>query len=475
MVSQQARTGTILSGVDTLVRLLVLRAELDARDGLTTGTMVSGYPGSPLGGFDQAVDRLGAALAGHRITHRPGLNEELAVATVWGSQMGADIGYSGVDGVAGAWYGKGPGLDRSGDALRHANAMGSGPHGGVVMFCGDDPSAKSSTLACDSQFTFEDACVPVLFPADQQDALDLGVHAFRLSRYSGAWVGMKIVTAVADGTGMVDLDPDRQASNDPDAVDGVPWRHQPIAKIGPHAVPDQESLVVDRRLRAAQAYVRHNGLDRVIGATPGARLGVVCAGKTYHDVIQAFAQLGVDADGLAAAGVRILKLAMTFPLVEDTIREFAASCDEIVVVEEKRPFVETHLRGILHEAGSRVPVFGKRDRSGEVLASSAGELDPTAVAAILRRVLPALGTLRTPAPARTMLPLLALPSRTPGYCSGCPHNRSTVFPDDALVGGGVGCHGIMYFEARNAGMKSLPPTPMGAEGVPWIGLAPFVA
>ncbi|HET9050838.1 MAG TPA: indolepyruvate ferredoxin oxidoreductase, partial [Candidatus Dormibacteraeota bacterium] len=185
VTGMRAGAGTILSGVDTLVRLLVLRQQLDERDGLTTATMVSGYPGSPLGGFDLALDQLGDALAAHRIIHRPGLNEELAAATVWGSQMGAVTGYEGVDGVAGAWYGKGPGLDRSGDALKHANAMGAGPNGGVVMFCGDDPTSKSSTLACDSQYTFEDACVPVLYPGDQQDVLDLGVHAFRLSRYAG--------------------------------------------------------------------------------------------------------------------------------------------------------------------------------------------------------------------------------------------------------------------------------------------------
>jgi len=472
--ASRAGAGEVLSGVDTLVRLLLLRQRLDERDGLTTATMVSGYPGSPLGAFDLALEGLGDALAAHRIVHRPGLNEELAAVTVWGSQMGAAVEYDGVDGVAGAWYGKGPGLDRSGDALKHANAMGAGPNGGVVMFCGDDPASKSSTLACDSHHAFEDACVPVLFPGDQQDLLDLGVHAFRLSRYCGAWVGMKVVTAVADGIGTVDLDPDRHAPGEPDGVvvDGRPWRHRPLATIGPHAVPGQEALVVEHRLRAARAYARHNGLDRVVGAEPGAGLGVVCAGKTYLDVVQAFADLGVPLGELAGAGVRILKLGMTYPLVDETILEFAASVDELVVIEEKRPFVETRLRGILHEAGSGTPVSGKRDRVGRTLATSVGELDPAAVAAVLTRVMPALAPRRV---ERTRLPLLRLPARIPGYCSGCPHNRSTLVPDGALAGGGVGCHGIMYFEARNAGLRSLPPTPMGAEGVPWIGLAPFVA
>jgi indolepyruvate ferredoxin oxidoreductase len=447
----------VLSGVDALARLLVVRAQLDEREELRTATMVSGYPGSPLGGFDLVLDRQ-PDLAEHRIHHRPGLNEELAAATVWGSQMGATIPYADVDGVAGAWYGKAPGLDRAGDALKHANAMGAGPNGGVVLFCGDDPSAKSSTLTCDSQHTFEDLCVPVLYPADQQDVVDLGVHAFRLSRFAGPLVGLKVVTTVADGIGTVDLSPDRHHVVVPDE-----GQHVPLATIGPHQVPDQEALVVDHRLRAAKAYVRANRLDRVEGAGPGARLGVVCAGKTYRDVVQAFADAGVDP---AEAGVRILKLAMTFPLVEATVVEFAGSVDEVVVVEEKRPFVETQLRVVLHEAGCATPVSGKRSRTGEPQVPMVGELDAAAVATVLG--------LARPVDARTHLPLLAVPGRAPGFCSGCPHNRSTVAPAGALVGGGVGCHGIMYFEARNAGMKRLPPTPMGAEGVPWLGLAPFV-
>ncbi len=472
-VVERSREETILSGVETLARLLVLRQRLDERHGRTTATMVSGYPGSPLGGFDLTLGRMVDVLDTHRIIHRPGLNEELAAATVWGSQMGATIPYAEVDGVAGAWYGKTPGLDRCGDVLKHANAMGSGPGGGVVMFCGDDPSAKSSTLACDSHYTFQDACMPVLYPGDQQDVLDLGVHAFWLSRYSGAWVGLKIVTTVADGIGTVDLHPDRHHPSDPIWVgaDGQPWRHRPLATVGAHPVPNQEALVL-QRLIAAKAYARHNGLNPIVGAGPGARLGIVCAGKTHVDVVQAFSDLGIH--DVADIGVRVLKLGMTYPLVEETISEFASSVDELVVIEEKRPFIETQLRSILHEDDISVPVLGKRDRERRELVSSVGELDTAAVRTILTRVLPGLAE-RCPGTPRAPLPLIDLPGRSPGYCSGCPHNRSTVFPDGALVGGGVGCHGIMYFEARHQGMKSLAPTPMGAEGVPWIGLSPFVS
>ncbi len=475
-VAERSREETILSGVDALARLLLLRHQLDERDGKTTATMVSGYPGSPLGGFDLTLHHMADILDQHRIIHRPGLNEELAAATVWGSQMGATIPYAEVDGVAGAWYGKTPGLDRCGDVLKHANAMGSGPGGGVVMFCGDDPSAKSSTLACDSHFTFQDACIPVLYPADQQDVVDLGVHAFWLSRYSGAWVGLKIVTTVADGIGTVDLHPDRHHPSEPIAMDadGQHWRHRPLATVGAHPVPNQEALLL-QRLIAAKAYARHNEVNRVVGAGPGARLGIVCAGKSYVDVLQAISDLGFE--DVAGIGVRVLKLGMTYPLVEETITEFASSVDELLVIEEKRPFIETQLRSILHEDNISVPVLGKRDRDKSELASSVGELDAAAVSTILARVLPAAAERHKGAKGAkgAQLPLIALPGRSPGYCSGCPHNRSTVFPEGALVGGGVGCHGIMYFEARHQGMKSLAPTPMGAEGVPWVGLSPFVS
>ncbi len=466
---------TALSGVDALVRLLLVRQQLDERDGLRTGTMVSGYPGSPLGTLDLALEEAGPTLKAHGVVHRPGLNEELAAATVWGSQMGASLPYDGVDGVVGVWYGKTPGLDRSGDVLKHGNAMGAGPNGGVVLFCGDDPSAKSSTLTCDSQYTFEDACIPVLYPADQQDIIDLGIQAFRMARVAGCWVGLKVVTSVADGNGTTTADTARFGPVEAGLeLDGRPWRHQPLRTIGPHAVPDQEALVVRDRLRAAQAFARRNGIDRMLGGPTG-RLGVVCAGKTSTDVLQALSDLGVARDALAEAGLRVLKLGMTYPLVEETILEFAATVDELVVIEEKRPFVETQVRSILHEARSPVPVSGKRDLAGHALAPLVGELDARTVSSILVRLLPDLAAGPTATPKKRWLPLADLPARPPAFCSGCPHNRSTVFPDDAVVGGGVGCHGIMYFEARHQGMKSLPPTPMGAEGVPWVGLAPFVS
>jgi indolepyruvate ferredoxin oxidoreductase len=463
-----------LSGVGALVRLLLLRNELDGREGLSTATMVSGYPGSPLGTLDLALDAARPVLDTHRVLHRPGLNEELAAATVWGSQMGAAVPYHGVDGVVGVWYGKAPGLDRSGDVLKHGNAMGSGPNGGTLLLCGDDPSAKSSTLTCDSQYTFQDACIPVLYPGDQQDIIDLGIEAFRLSRAAGCWVGFKVVTSVADGTGSVASDLERFAPSDRAEfeLDGRRWRHEPLRTIGPHQIPDQETLVSYERLLAAEQYAERAGLNRVMGG-PRGRLGIVCAGKTYFDVVQALSDAGVPLDELAARGLRILKLGMTYPLVTRTVLDFAGSVDHVVVVEEKRPFVEAQLRSILHEARSTVPVSGKRDLDGRPLVSPVGELDARAVASVLGRLSPDLAPPERPVRTAS-LPLVEVPPRPPAFCSGCPHNRSTVVPVGALVGGGVGCHGIMYFEARQRGMKSLPPTPMGAEGVPWLGLAPFV-
>jgi indolepyruvate ferredoxin oxidoreductase len=479
--TERRRARRLLSGVDTIANLLVARRALDLRLGLDTATFVSGYPGSPLGAADLAIGRLGNQLAANRIHHRPGLNEELAATAVWGSQMGAALPYEGLDGVVGAWYGKGPGLDRSGDVLKHANMMGTGPGGGAVLFVGDDPTAKSSTLPYDTNLALADASIPVLVPADQQDLFDLGMEAFRLSRFCGSWVGVRIVTAVADGIGAVDTSIDRfvaDAGNpahpaDPEVIiDGQPWRHQPGGKLV--GAGDLESLWLDRRLRAAQGWVAARGLDVFAGAGAGARLGIVCAGKTYRDVLGALEAAGVGPDRLAAAGIRLVKLALTYPLVPARIIELADSVLEILVVEEKRPFIEQQVRAILQEAGRITPVQAKRDRQGEPLVPIAGELTPERVLTVLGRVLPDLAPPQTAPVGKARLPLTDVPTRTPAFCSGCPHNRSTVVPVGSITGGGVGCHGMIHFEPRHAAETFIPPTPMGAEGAHWIGLAPFV-
>jgi indolepyruvate ferredoxin oxidoreductase len=470
-------TRRLLSGVEAVCEALVVRRVLDERAGLDTATFVSGYPGSPLGGLDLALARLGDQLDANRIVHQPGLNEELAAAAVWGSQMGEAVPYAGVDGVVGAWYGKGPGLDRCGDVLKHANLMGTGPGGGAVLFVGDDPTAKSSTLPYDTNAPLADAAVPVLVPADQQDLLDLAVEAFRLSRACGSWVGVRIVTAVADGIGAVDTDPDRLVAPEPAVmVDGERWHHEPGGTI---LRPDLEELWLDRRLRAARSWVEARGLDRSVGA--GARLGIACAGRTYRDVLGALEACGVGRDDLAAAGIRIVKLALTHPVVPSTVLELADSCAEILVAEEKRPFVENQVRALLHEAGRATPVRGKRDREGRPLVPGTGELTAELLVEVLTRLLPDLApspaaspVSSSSSPGRTVVPVVDLPARTPAFCSGCPHNRSTVVPEGSVTGGGVGCHGMIHFEQRHADETFVPPTPMGAEGVHWVGLAPFV-
>ena len=386
--------------------------------------------------------------------------------------MGGAVPYEDVDGVVGAWYGKGPGLDRSGDVLKHANLMGSGPGGGAVLFVGDDPSAKSSTLPYDTNLALADAAAPVLVPADQQDLFDLGVEAFRLSRFCGSWVGVRIVTAVADGIAAVDTGIDRFPAVDPEVeVDGRPWRHEPVGRI---LGGDLEELWLDRRLRAAQGWVTARGLDRFVGAEGPARLGVVCAGKTYRDVLGALEACGVGPADLAGAGIRVLKLAMTYPVAPARVLELAGAVDEILVVEEKRPFVEQQVRAIVHEAGLTTPVRGKRDSAGAALVPMAGELTADRLVPVLTRVVPDLAPPPAPALGRARLPLAEVPGRLPAFCSGCPHNRSTVVPVGSITGGGVGCHGMIHFEPRHAAETFVPPTPMGAEGTHWVGLAPFV-
>ena len=346
--------------------------------------------------------------------------------------MGGAVPYEDVDGVVGAWYGKGPGLDRSGDVLKHANLMGSGPGGGAVLFVGDDPSAKSSTLPYDTNLALADAAAPVLVPADQQDLFDLGVEAFRLSRFCGSWVGVRIVTAVADGIAAVDTGIDRFPAVDPEVeVDGRPWRHEPVGRI---LGGDLEELWLDRRLRAAQAWVTARGLDRFVGAEGPARLGVVCAGKTYRDVLGALEACGVGPADLAGAGIRILKLAMTYPVAPARVLELAGAVDEILVVEEKRPFVEQQVRAIVHEAGLTTPVRGKRDSAGAALVPMAGELTADRLVPVLTRVVPDLAPPPAPALGRARLPLAEVPGRLPAFCSGCPHNRSTVVPVGSITG-----------------------------------------
>ncbi|KDN24265.1 indolepyruvate ferredoxin oxidoreductase family protein [Amycolatopsis rifamycinica] len=459
--------GTVhLTGVQALVRLLFDRVRHDRARGGDPAVFVSGYEGSPLAGYDLELGRRATLLEKHDVVHRPGLNEELAATSVMGSQLIAGAG--GRRGVTGFWYGKAPGLDRATDAIRHANLAGTDPRGGAVALVGDDPNAKSSTVPCASELALADLAVPVLFPADAQDVLDLGMHAVELSRASGLWTSLKIVANVADASGTATVSPRWTAPEIEHA-----YRHTPTSRLLGTGLAELERSLFTVRLPLALAYLRASGINRITARGPADRIGVVSAGKSYLDLRQALRVLGLDT---GQHGIRLLKLGAIHPLEPAIVREFADGLDEIVVVEEKRAFVETALKEILYGVPDAPRIIGKKDRDGRTLFTELGELDPDGIAAGLARVLPAgippveayRGRRRR---ERIAVPLLA---RTPYFCSGCPHNSSTKVPEGTLVGGGIGCHTMALFMEPDQVGTVLGVTQMGGEGTQWIGMAPFV-
>ncbi|MFF6995914.1 indolepyruvate ferredoxin oxidoreductase family protein [Streptomyces sp. NPDC008313] len=464
-----------LSGIQALVRVLLDRAARDRRNGLRTATFVSGYEGSPLAGYDIELARREALLHEHDIVHKPGLNEELAATAVMGSQLAGQVGTSRYDGVTGIWYGKSPGLDRACDALRHANLVGTGPTGGAVALVGDDPGAKSSSVPCASEATLADLAVPTLYPADSQDVLDFGIHAQYLSRFSGLWAGLKIATAVADATSTALVAPDRIPVTDGDAD---PNPHRPSAMLLGANLMALERSLHDTRLPRAEEYARLHGLNRVVQRGPSDRIGILTSGKTYLDVREALRIIGLTDADLARYGIRILKLGMIFPLERDAVVGFADGLDDLLVVEEKRPFLEAAVKEILYGRPRAPRVYGKEGPDGRPLFSRSGELDADSVATGLSRVLAPLGIesarawRRRPRPRTPLsLPLLA---RSPYFCSGCPHNTSTTAGGDSLVGAGIGCHAMVVFmDAEQVGTV-VGMTQMGGEGAQWIGMEPFV-
>ncbi|MFI6712312.1 indolepyruvate ferredoxin oxidoreductase family protein [Nonomuraea sp. NPDC050478] len=467
----EATTGRVqLTGVQALARLPIDQHRRDLARGRRVATFVSGYEGSPLGGYDLELHRQRRLLDANDVVFRPGLNEESAATAVQGSQLANTLDGARYDGVLGIWYGKAPGLDRATDALRHGNLMGAHPDGGAIVLVGDDPAAKSSSVPCSSEAALADLAMPFLYPADSQDVLDLGAHAVELSRATGLWVGLKIVTAVADGSSTVFLDDERP---EPVLPPGA-GRHRPTARLLQPTLGPLERDLVTNRLRLAVEYSRLNRLNRVVGAAPGDRVGVIAAGRTFLDVVESLRRLGVDEPGLRASGLRLLRVGMPFPLEPETVREFADGLAEIVVVEEKRSFLETAVRDILY-GGPAVPlVTGKRDQDGDELVPAYGELDVDAIVPRLRRRLLANGIPVTPGPRpdpRRPLPLLR---RAPYFCSGCPHNTSTKTLEGSLVGGGIGCHAMVVLmdEAQVGSVTGL--SQMGGEGLQWVGMAPFV-
>jgi indolepyruvate ferredoxin oxidoreductase len=465
----------VLSGVQALLRVLLDQQRADRRAGRRTAGFVSGYRGSPLGTLDFLLARHRKLLDRHDITFVPGVNEELGATAVFGSQLANLYPHPKFDGVFGMWYGKGPGVDRSGDAFKHANLAGVGAVGGVLAVAGDDPASKSSTLPSASEVALYDAQMPVLFPADAQDVLDLGLLGYALSRYSGLWVGFKLVTNVADEYSSAMVGPDRIVPVLPEfEYAGKPWRPgQNPALYAPINLQTERELI-EGRLEAARRFARANHLNRTTVRSPRDWLGIVAAGKTYLDVREALRQLGLSDADLERYGIRLFRVGMLYPLEPETLRDFAQGLDEVLVIEEKRPFLELFVRDGLYDLPVRPRVVGKQGERGELLVPGYGELEAEAIArVILRRLsqrLPpeALARASQPVPAPpAALGMAAM--RLSSFCSGCPHNRSTVVPEGSLAGGGIGCHGMVLMMDRSTQGF----TQMGGEGAQWVGAAPF--
>jgi indolepyruvate ferredoxin oxidoreductase len=473
--------GTVfLSGVQAVARLPVDQLRRDRRFGLTTAVFASGYQGSPLGTFTEELRRASATVDDLPIVVRPAVNEELAATAVMGSQLAVTLDDASYDGVVGIWYGKGPGFDRSSDAVRHAVFSGTAMYGGVVAVVGDDPAAKSSTLPSSSDATMVDLHMPVLFPGDVQEALDLARHAVALSRSCGLWAGLKLVTAVADGTGTVEVHPDRvQAIAPVVEVNGHPFRPHPNGRlITPHTI-DMEREFQEVRWPLARRYGVDNQLNRVVVGTADDWIGIAAAGHTFHEVREALRVIGLATDDdLRAAGVRLFQLLMPVPLDPQQARDFAAGLDEVVVVEEKNPTLEQTLTSALYGGAHRPLVVGRRDEHGQLLVPGHGTLDVDVLIAPLHARLSArLGHRIRPLhdvvePPRHRIPLTV--NRAPFYCSGCPHNRSTRAEPGTLVGGGIGCHAMVALMDADRVGDLVGLTCMGSEGAQWIGMAPFV-
>jgi len=466
-----------LSGIQALVRLPLDQHRADQRRGLNTATLISGYRGSPLGGLDLTLERNPALLREHNVVFISGLNEDLGATAVYGSQLANYFPQAKYDGVLGVWYGKGPGVDRTGDIFKHANFAGTGKHGGVLALGGDDPLSKSSTLPTHSEVAFYDAQFPVLFPGNVQEILDLGRLGFELSRYSGLWTGFKIVTNVADEIGTAEVAPGRITIVDPGFLyEGKPWRHTQNPTLLPPYGLDMEREIYYGRLEAAKAFAAANGINRIPLDTADAWLGIAAAGKTYYDVREALRELGLDDAGLRRHGIRLLKIGMLFPMEPGIVRHFARGLEEILVVEEKRSFVEMFLRDVLYNDAVHPRVVGKRDEQGRPLVPASGELDADRIAQIVASRLERRLQLESITARVALLealrerPAPLTLARQPYFCSGCPHNRSTHVPEGSMAAAGIGCHGMALnmAERRTAGV-----THMGGEGAQWVGMAPF--
>ncbi len=465
-----------LTGTQALTRLPMLQKQRDAAHGLNTACFISGYRGSPLGNLDKSLWEAKGFLQENHIHFQPGVNEELAATSVWGSQQTSLFPGARYDGVFAMWYGKGPGVDRCGDVFKHGNSAGVSEHGGVLLLAGDDHGCKSSSIANQSEHAFIAASIPVLNPANVQEILDYGIIGWELSRYSGCWVALKTIAENVDSSAVVDVDPLRIQVRIPEDFqlpeDGVyiRWPDPPLA---------QEKRLNTYKIYAARAFARANNLNQVMLDSPNPRLGIITTGKSYLDVRQALEDLGLDEELCARVGLRVLKIGMSWPLEPVSVHEFAEGLDEILVVEEKRSIIEDQLTGQLYNwpVGKRPVVVGEFDEQGVSLLPNLSELTPAMIARAIAKRLAPIYTSDTIEQRLAFLAAkekaLAAPkhstARTPHFCSGCPHNTSTKLPEGIRAKGGIGCHYMNQWMDRNTDTF----TQMGGEGATWIGQAPF--
>lgn len=469
-----------LSGVQALVRLPLMQQLRDAAAGLNTGGFISGYRGSPLGGFDLELWRARRHLEAAKVKFVPGLNEDLGATMVWGTQQTNLFPGATVDGVFGMWYGKGPGVDRCGDVFKHANAAGTSRHGGVLALAADDHACRSSTLPHGSEEEFVSAMMPVLNPAGVQDILDMGLVGWAMSRYTGRWIGFKTIAETVESSASVDVDPfARQIVLPGDDEFEMPagglnirWPDPPL---------EQEMRLHRYAVKAAQAFARANRIDTVVMDSPHARLGIVTTGKSYLDVLQTLEYLGLDERACANIGIRVYKVGMSWPLEPEGIAAFARGLEDIVVVEEKKAFIERQMKEQFYNWpsawGARPSIVGKYDEAGQWILPSTGELTPATIAGVIgRRIQRFFNTESIEQRLRWMdekeaelaLPRAQFP-RVPHYCSGCPHNTSTRVPEGSRALGGIGCHYMVTWMDRSTDTF----THMGGEGVTWAGQAAF--
>ncbi len=465
-----------LSGVQALVRLPLMQQMRDRAAGLNTAGFISGYRGSPLGGFDLELWKANKHLAASGIKFTPGLNEDLGATMVWGSQQTNLFPGAKYDGVFSMWYGKGPGVDRCGDVFKHGNAAGTSRYGGVLALAADDHACRSSTLPHGSEHEFVSALMPVLNPAGVQDILDMGMLGWAMSRFTGRWVGFKTIAETVESSGSVNVNPhqlDILLPEDfvlPPGGLNIRWPDPPL---------DQEMRLHQFATQAAIAFARVNRIDKLVIDSKRARLGIVTTGKSYLDVLQALEYLGIDRRAAEDIGIRVYKVGMTWPLEPIGIREFAKGLEDIIVVEEKRSFIESQMKEAMYnwDHATRPSIVGKYDEQEAWILPSTNELTPARIAMVIAKRLARFFT--SPAIEDRLKWIdakereLALPRanfpRAAHYCSGCPHNTSTVVPEGSRALGGIGCHYMVTWMDRRTDTF----THMGGEGVTWSGQAPF--